>query len=518
MAKQIKPGEAPKIEAKLVNVKMPRFEVLDDMGDKQIKAANQNFTLYANTLIKTESNNLFKQYENDPIQLSNALSKIPNMLSGLPEEIQEGMKEKLYLDSVALVKKAQNNYLVEQDNKTKQQANFSVEQSRALLAESYQNVLQNAISKEEDKDFVMNDVFIEQRMNLDKLTELTDHTGKNIYSAAQIKAIKNIDDVELAGFKQFFDAMLLNDNDELEQSKKYYTEFILAPERFMADNYMNRETYDKVQAYAKKALTSAGADIKKARFNQNLKSAMELQMADLPGRIDALRQSGLINREVVDNIEKTNVKFNEIDPSKIESPMAMLDLLSIMNEQKYNAGARTEDEQVQVIAQGTATLDAIADYGKKYGLSQKTIDGMRESVVLLEANAVYRPVLNNFAEVVDNFESKMQKVRDKAKGRAWFSDITGWGMNVKEEEKLIRLNNLLSQTLATSNQQMRQGDIDGVKATQRNFQTEAAKIYYDMIDWNEAQNNPDAIFEVNGEFVRPKNIRSDGEVIFEKQK
>ena len=520
MARQVAPGTPTEIKAQQFKVDMPDWSAFEKMGDDKIKAANANFTLYADALIKTESAKLYEQYKNDPIQLSNALGKLPDMLKGLPEEIQNGMTKKLYLTGIGLVQKAQSNQLVQQDLESQKNGETSAQMSKALLSQAYQNILQNHISTAENKNPVMDDVFLEQVMNLNSIADLKNHAGKNIYSDTQRKSIKNIDDLELEGFKQFFDQMLINDNDKLEQSQDYYTKFILAPERFMKENYMNRETYDKARAYAEKELKRAGADIKNARFKQSIREAVELQVSDLPGKLDNLKESGMLDSNLIGKIEKVNVKFNDIDPSKPESPVALLDLLSIVNETRYNPAPTTEAEQQKILEQGTAALDSIAEYAQAYGLSPSKVRNIRETVANLETERAFAPILQNFGDIIDNFESKMTTVRNISTGKgglktAWQGITLLDKMSYDESVKLIRLNNLLASATDTINQQIRKGDWAGVRQTQKAVQKGAAQIKYDWVDWEEAENNPDYRVNHNGRMVRPKDFTFDGDVIFE---
>lgn len=521
MPRKIAPGNPPAIDAKLVNVKMPDFKVLDDLGDARIKAANQNFKLYADTLIKSESAKLYEQYKNNPIQLSNALGKLPEMLKGLPEELQDEMNGKLYLTGIGLVQKAQNNMLVEQDIENAQNANKSIELSKALMAQEYQNILQNHISKAEDKNLVSNDVFLAQQMNLNDLADITNHLGKNMYSETQRKAIRNVDDLELAGFKQFFDTMLLNDNDKLEQSKDYYTKFILAPDRFMAENYMNRETYDKARTYAEKELRRAGADIKNAKFNQSIKEATELQITDLPGRLESLRSSGQLDSRLIDSIEKVNVKFNEIDPSKSETPVALLNALQIITNRQYEPAPTTQEEQQKILEQGVVALDAVADYAQKYGMSPQNVARVRETIVNLETNTAFQPILENFRDIIDNFDVGLKNVRNRStKGN--LSAIFGNLFNINgiddstQVGKIIALNNLLATSTDNINQLIRNGDWDGVRREQKNTQKRAAQIKYDWIDWDLWSQKPDQEFtSPTGRVVKVKDFTFDGDIMFE---
>lgn len=517
MARQVRPEIPNATNAPQYKVSQADWSAFEKLGDAQIKAANENYKLYAQALMNTESAKAYEQFKNDPINLSNALAKLPEMISDLPEEIQTEINKKFYLNSVSLVQRAEKNRVTETDLQNKENSAYIINTSKEELVPAYMNVLQNNNAPADEKKPVVNDIYLQHVDNLSTMADLKNSNGQDVYSATQKKAIKNIADAQLEAFKQYVDGMILNDNDDLETTKKYYQEQVLAPERFMADNYMDRQTYEKSRAYLEKQMKQAGADIKKMRFKQSVKDYTDLQISDLSGKLEALRKTGLISSRLIDNMEKVNVKFNEIDPSKPESPVAMLNLLQILGEQRYKPAAITEEEQEQILELGTQTLDAIADYGKTYGLKQSTVDKMRESVVLMETESAYQPVLQNFVNVVDNFESKMQTVRRKMRGESWWKNPTMIdGMDVKEEEKLIRLNNLLTQTIYLSNEAIRKGDQQTLQKAQRDFQVGAAKIYYDMIGWDELESNPNAVFQINGQFVRPVSIDKNGEPTFDK--
>lgn len=520
MARQIAPGTPAPIEAKQFNVPKVDFSEFEKLGDAKINAANNNFKLYAESLIANESNKLYEQFKNDPIALSNALGKLPDMLTDLPEEIQNQMTKKLYLSGISLVQKAQQNQIALQDEQNKKYSDESIIASKTGLMATYGNVLQNHISKVEDKNLVMNDIFLQQVDNLQTLSDLKNSAGKDVYSETQKKAIRNISDIQLEAYKQFVDKMILNDNTDLSQTKDYYTKFMLAPERFMAENYMDRSTYDAARTYLEKQMKQAGADIKKARFNQSVREATELQVADLPSKLESLKKAGLIDKSIINQIEKTNVKFNEIDPSKAESPVAMINLLQIMNEQRYNPAPTTDAEQQKILEQGTATLDAIADYAQTYGLSPKSVRSSREAVATLETDAAFAPILQNFGDIINNFESKLTTVRNistrKGGVKTAWQRLTGIdGMSNDEARKLIALNNILAVGTDVANQQIRNGDWNGARQTQKQVQRDSARLSYDWVDWEEVDKNPDTVFQRNGRTLKVKNYTPNGDVLFE---
>lgn len=504
MARQVAPGNPPEITAKQYNVDTPDWSVFEKLGDAKIKAANNNFKLYAEALIGGESAKLYNQYKNDPVNLANALGKLPEMLKDLPQEIQDEMNKKLYLNGVALVQKAQNNQVLLEDAQNKNYANYGIVSSKDGMLATYGNVLQNHISKAEDKSPVMNDIFLQQVDNLHKLSELKNSKGLDVYTPTQKKAIRNIADVELEAFKQFVDNMIINDDDKLTKTTEYYQKYVLAPERFMAENYMDRTTYEKARQYLAKTMKDAGVKTQGIKFQQSIKEATELQVADLPGKLESLREAGQIDKKIIDQIEKTNVKFNDINPSKAELPTAMLDMLDIVNSWENLPENASDEQKMLVLAEGTAALDAIADLATKYGWTPESVKRARQSVALKEQNVLYGETLNNFGAITQSFGSEipdMEKKMNYIRAMATGGRITGKDFvkpTRQETQKLTRLNDVLAVANDMSREAIRAGDIQAYNQIQSNLRKQVAQIKYSGIIkdymWAEYEKNPDYPF------------------------
>lgn len=517
-----RPGAPSEVRALQFEDKRPDVSKLTEFAGKAYKDSITNWNYYLKNEWKKQSDEAVAQFGDNPAQLMGALEKIRTSMlpEDTPKQIRDSFLEDTYYDSASIMNKAQTNYNTRQRKETKANAGIYADGLTDDIATSYFNVLTYNTAPAEEKRPMDLEIYVKQRADLAKLADLTDDDGNFYFSETQRKNMKNPSDSKLEGFKRFFDGMLLNDGDDLKQSQDYYTKFMLAPERFMEENDMDRSTYDKARTYAEKELKRAGAEIKKARFNQSIKEAMQLQVEDLPEKIESLNEAGLIDKKIIKNIENTNVKFNKIDPSKAESPIAMLNLLQIVNQQKYNPAPTNEAEQQAVLEQGTAALDAVADYAQTYGLSPKNVQIIREAVVNQETDAAFRPILNNFSDIIDNFNSKLSTVRNISTGKGGistaFKSLTGIdGMSNEEAMKLIKLNNVLAIATDTINQQIRTGDWDGVRQTQKDVQKQAARIKYDDFDWSSADNNPDAPVEYKGRKVKFKNYTLDGDVIFE---
>lgn len=519
MARQIAPGQPAEVGA--LNIQTPQvdFSVFEQIGDAKIKAANTNFKLFAENKWKTEANNAYKKFGNDPIMLSNALGKIQDsILPDLPQELAEQMRGAMYLNGVGLVQKAETNRQAIVDRQNKEYATQGVADSKEIISQTYQDILRNHISKAEDKNLLANDIFLSQREKLAELSGLQDRNGKYVFTDAQRKSMQKLSDVQFVSAKQFIDQMILDDDDDLTNSKDYYTKFILAGDRYMSENFMDRDTYEKVRNYAEQRLKKAGADIKKARFNQSIREAVELQVEDLPGKLESLKENGLIDSKILKQIEKTNAKFNQVDPSKIESPTAMLDLLNIVNRWEFQPTAQTEEDQQKILEQGTATLDAIADYAQQYGLSESAVNRMRMTVANKETQEAFAPILENWGNIIDNFTEKYKTVQGVSTHdpRYWIKEhLLIDGMTNEEAAKLIQLNQILANATDIINQQIRNQDWDGVRQTQREVQKASARLKYGWVDWDKVDNDPDCRVERDGRFLKVKGYTVDGDVVFE---
>lgn len=521
MARTIAPGNPASVQPVNVNIPDIDLEIFDKLGDAKIKSAMQNFNLYATSTVNLESQKLYQQYKDNPIALANALSKLPSMFKDLPPAVQNDMKQKLDSVAIPMVMKAQTNQQNAINKQNKTLGYSGIDTSKQIMAQVYQNILKNHISKAEDKQPINNDIFLQQAANLNNIADMQDSSGLYMYSESERKKMRNIDDLELAGFKQFFDTMLINDNDNLEKSKDYYTKFLLAPERFMKENYMNRETYDKARAYAEKELKRAGADIQKAKFNQSVMEAMSLQIEDAPGKVAELQAKGF-DKALVKNIETVNVKFNDIDPSIPETPLTMLNMLGIINSWEKSPNVSTDEDKLMTLAQGTAVLDSLAQYGQKYGLSPQNVEKARKMVVMKEQNRLYGDMLNHFGEItqsfgtaIPNMQQKLARVRgEKAEGKniTFLSDM--------EMRKLMELNNELAKAEDISRNALRNGDMTTYYQTQQNLSKKVAQIKYSdgitNTTWAEWEANPEKPIEAYGRMIKVIGFTQNGDIIVEK--
>lgn len=522
MVRTVAPGTPQSMDVKLQKPQKVDFSAFEKLGDAKIRAANTNFKLYTQNLLSTEQQKLFEQYKADPIMLANALGKLPEMITDLPEDVQAQMQSKLAISNMGLVQKAQNNQLILQDQETKVNANKNIEDIYTTIGENYYNVMKNAMSPAEEKDRLSFDSFISQLSDLHDLANIKDHNGKYIYSEAEKKKILNISDTQLESGKKFVDAMILDDDDKLTNTQKYYQEFVLAPERFMKDNYMNRDTYEKFKAYIKNRMEEAKVTTKGLKFKQSVQNAMALQVEDLPGTLADLKKEGLIDSKIIDQIEKTNVKFNEIDHSKTETPVAMIDLLQIVNSWNRLPDNATETDKSMVLAQGTAALDAIADYAKKYGLSPASVARARKMIVMKEQDVVYGDMLDKFGAITQSFGAEIPDMQRKlniirGEGSKWGNN----GISDLEMAKLIDLNEALAVATDESMEAIRTQDVDRYNQVQQELSKRVAQIKYKGIiqdvDWALWEKNPDTPISIpGGRIIKILGFTPDGDIIVEK--
>lgn len=522
MTQSVKPGTPKTTKVKLE--KMPRmdFSAFEKLGDAKINAANANFKLYAQNLLQTEQQKLFEQYKTDPINLANALGKLPDIISDLPEDIQTEMQSRLALSNMGLVKKAENNALLLQDAQNKYYADLDIKNIYETLGENYSVVMKNAMSPASEQELVGYDAYISQIAALQDLANTKDHNGKNIYSDAQRKAILNISDTQIEYAKKFIDAMIMNDDENLTNTKEYYQQFVLAPERFMKDNFMDRKTYDTFRAYVEKRMKQAGAEIQGMKFKQSIAQATSLQeKGDLPGTLEDLKKEGYIDKKIIDQIEKTNVKFNELDPSKAETPAAMIDMLRMVNSWTRLPDTATEGDKMKILAQGAAALDMIAEYAQKYGLSPESVARARKMIVMKEQDVVFADMLDKFGAITQSFGQEIPDMERKLNVIRGEGKPGEFGMSDLEMAKLIRLNDVLAKATDESMEAIRTQDAVRYNQVQQELAKKVAQIKYMRIisdvDWVRWEENPDTPIKLpGGRIIKVLGFTPDGDVIIEK--
>lgn len=240
MARQIRPENAPEVKARSYKIDMPDWSNIDKLGDMQIKAANENFKLYAETLVSTESAKLYDQFQNDPINLANALGKLPDMLKGLPEEIQTQMNKKMYLNGVSLVKRAQANQARVQKEEMKANAIKSAQNTNKALVSDFYNMLSDTTKPEIERSPVNKDIYLSNRINLDELADVKDEMGQPLFTESQKESMKMPKEAAIVGLQQFVEPMSKAELDDWKQM--VFDE----RERFQDEFQVDDETYESM--------------------------------------------------------------------------------------------------------------------------------------------------------------------------------------------------------------------------------------------------------------------------------
>lgn len=518
MARTIAPAKPSTPGA--INVPQTGVDVsfIEKEGDAKIAAANNNYKLYAQAQFSAESNKAFQQFQNDPIQLSNALSKIQDgILSGLPEDLAAGFQNRFLLNSIGLVQKAENNRLNAIDQQNREIAAQNVSEIGVARMETYANILSDHIKPAEEKTGNAAVLYADQQERLREIAELKDHNGNYIYTKKQRDQILDDSDMKIEAAKRFIDNMIINDDENLTNTKAYYTKFLLAPERFMAENFMSRDTYDKVVSYAQKQLKQAGADIKNARFNQSMRDAMALQVEYLPGKIADLKEDGLLDNKIIEHLEKTTAKFDSLNPAVADVPTAMIDTLGIVSAWEVSPVARTEADQQRIIEQGTVALDTVAEFAEKNGMTPQQVQRTREMIVNKEFSAVYEDMLTNFNDMAADVLRIGKEIKSEWRNPARASEnITMWDdMDNVQKAQAILLNQTLTGAIDQANALARAGRFDEIRPLQRQVQRAVARIRYPRLAWDTVDSDPNAIVELNGYFGTVKGYTANGDIIFD---
>lgn len=496
------------------------------LAKQKLDVANTNFTLYAEGIIKTQTADAFNKFKNDPIQLSNALAKIPESLSDLPEEVQNKFKPRFYLESVGLVQKAEQNRLAELEKQNIERTQDEIATIQPLLAQNYEVVLDNHIQPLETKNQIANDSYVMELQRLKELSELKNANGKYVFSATQRKQLANPADMQLNAFKSYIDQKIINDDDELTATKDYYTKFILAPERFMKENYTDRNTYDAMKKYAESAIKRAGGDIKKARFNQSVSEAMALTVANSPAKLQYLKESGQINKSLIKSLENTTVKFDNLDYSKPVTPLGIFDAIDIASTSQLQAGTR-ESDRIDTLVSTIRAQDALAEYADTYGFSKKDTDMMRQAITLKAVDVNFANFMNKIENIRSRFGndtgiSPIERVRSTPNNRLYNAPLRTFGdwsnfdrMNIADRNKYTMINNVMAQAIDAAIMATRTGNQDQLPIIFEKANREITKLNNPYVNWAAYEQNPDALLQVNGSTGRIRGFNDDGTFIWE---
>lgn len=459
---------------------------------------------------------LIKQYDTDYVGLGNALKQLQDENYAKYYEKDPELATNLYRqqDIVRLraVDDAHNNFIKKNNDLAKQNAQLMLDSIEASAPDDYARYLENLTLPAEQRDNDIIDRWQNSLAERDAILNRKDLDGNYIFSDSVRNNKATGQKYMQHGAYTYIDRFATNNDPDGLQ--KYYQQHILAPERYMRETGLDRDSYDKVRFYAEKILGKMEVETKGLLFDQSVKDALSLETEFAPEKLQKLREGGIINKKTLDTIENAQVKFSEIDPSKPEIPTTMIELLDIANRWDTIPDAKTEEDRQTVLEQSSALLDSMADFGKQYNMSDKSINQARQIVATKATNQAYGDMLYNFGNITQSFGNSIKDVRGKLEkirngGHLW---------NKQDERKLIELNNALSEAEEASREALLENDTQRYNKIQQNLVKNVAKIKYsDTItpaDWAAWETDPLYPFQVgNGQIVLIKGFTNDGDII-----
>lgn len=515
MARTIAPRSVDVPDAKLIKTTPVDFSQFEKTGDNLIEASNTNFKLYTDVAWKKASNEAYNKFQDNPIALGQALGKIQaDILPNIPESMKKSMQAQMYLDNIGMIQKAENKRIELQNAEIKENANSAIQLTSQQIGDAYANLLRNNTLPADQRISAVSGRFQAQEQYLKELAETRDSFGKHIYTKEQREKLVSNGDQKLEAAKAFFDEKIMNDNEDLQESKDYYTKFILAPEEFMEKNFMDRKTYESFKTYAEGRLKASGADIKNARFNRTIKDALILQVENLPNKLERLKEEGLLDKSIIRQMEENTVKFNKLDPAKEAAPFALIDALDIVYQWRNIPDATTEAERTDVLRQGTYAQSALLNYAETYGIDLDDIKTLQLAIVDKEQHQAYDEFIQKIAEsknalksTIDDFDGKLEWFR-KNPDRTKLTSMSDLDM-----AKMIKFQKATREAMNDAHIALAQNDQEGFRQAERTLVEKAVKAQYiDKLsdtDWEEWNKNPEKIFQVNGQFFKIRGIDYD---------
>ena len=399
MARTIAPGRPTPIEP--VNVKIPNIdlEIFDKVGDQKIKAATQNFQLYATTTANAEAQKAYQKYKNNPIALANALSKLPEMFSDLPESVQNQLKPKLDSNAISLVTRAQANQEREINKQNKAMAHANAILNTNQISDDYFNVLRYITSPDEEKRPIDLAIYRQHRQQLSGLTAMTDENGNPLFTETQRAKMTMPKDATVAGFKNFINRM------ELDQLKEWDTAIFQNKDKFMTDTDIDSDTYESMETALTKRMKALKDTKVRTIHGQAYYDQANLITQPTQLNIEKAKAYDFTDDKAIDKLAESSKNMTlaaYYDPEKQSSPTAFV--------QSYNEFARVLDatddtpspegqaKMVAAAADAMVKLEAVAketnlnpDYADRIKASiQKALTDKQAKQVLVDADFANR--------------------------------------------------------------------------------------------------------------------------------
>lgn len=402
MARTIGPGAPTPVEP--VDVKIPDFDlsVFDKLGDEKIKTATQNFKLYATTTSNAEAQKLYQKFKNNPIALANALSKLPDMFSDLPESVQNELKPKLDSNAISLVTKAQANQqsAINKQNKAMAHANAVLNMNQ--LSDDYFNVLRYITSPDDEKRPVDMAIYQSHRDQLANLVNLTDENGAYLFSETQRAKMAMPKDATVAGFKQFINRM------ELDQLQDWDKNIFQNQEKFMKDTGIDADVYESMEDKLEKRMKQLKDTKTREVHGQAYQDQLSLITEPTKINIEKAKAYDFTDDKAIDKLaeaakETTLAKY--YDPERPTSPTGFLQAYTIYGDLlKTIPDDLDVQQQQEMIAAFTRANERLLELSKNANLSPEYTNKIQSTMKQALTDKISKKALADI-----NFGSRVQQ-------------------------------------------------------------------------------------------------------------
>lgn len=378
MARTIAPGNPTPVQP--VNVKIPDIDlsVFDEMGDKKIKLATQNFKLYATSAINAESQSAYQKFKNNPIALANAMSKLPDMLNDLPESIQAEFKPKIDANAISLITKAQANQQAQIAKQNKINANANVAYNMNQIADSYFNVLRYYDSPDEEKRELDLKVYQAYRQNLADLVNMTDENGNPLYNESLRQKMAMPKEAILAGLSQYINRM------EKDQLTDWFEKKFQNRDQFVRDTLIDQDVYDSADTMIRKRIKQLADTSTVTTHGQAWYDQANLITQPTEVAIEKAKSWDFTDDKSIDTLAKTAKEITlskYYNPTLQTSPADFLQAYNVYGQLLNNMPENlTPDNQGKLIKALASANQRLLGLAKEINLPPETADKIQETM------------------------------------------------------------------------------------------------------------------------------------------
>lgn len=378
MARTIAPGRPTAVEP--VDVKIPDIDLdaFDKLGDQKIKSATQNFQLYAHTTANAEAQKLYQKYKNNPIALANALSKVPEMFTDLPQSVQDDLKQRLDANAISLVTKAQANQQSAINKQNKALAHANAVLGANQIADDYFNVLRYITSPDEEKRPVDLAIYRQHRAEMEKLAATTDENGNPLFTESQRTKLLMPKDAAVAGFKQFIN------RPEVDELKKWDTEIFQNRDKFMEDTGIDADTYETMETALIKRIKALEDDKVRQIHGRAYYDQASLITEPTELNIEKAKAYDFTDDKAIDKLVTASKKTTlgtYYDPEKKTSPTAFTQAYNVFAELLENTDDTPSPEgQEKLVSAATETMERLAAVAQESNLQPEYTDRIKQSI------------------------------------------------------------------------------------------------------------------------------------------